>query len=63
MYFTAAVPLSTGQTYGQNWVQSMIDKDGYKIIVGLQGENIRQSPFYPNSSFTWSEYDPKYIGN
>jgi hypothetical protein len=38
----------------------MIDTNGYKIIVGMQYENIHQSPFYPNSSFIWSESDVEY---
>lgn len=39
-------------------MQSLINKDGFKLIIGSSQDTIHTSPFYPNSSYTWSESDP-----
>jgi arylsulfatase B len=42
-------PVASGSTV----VQSVIRSDGWKLLVGLVGENVYTGPFYPNASTNW----------
>ena len=53
----ANTPLPGGKE-GTTIVQSLINKDGFKLIIGSSQDTIHTSPFYPNSSYTWSQTDP-----
>ena len=56
IWLGAADPLPSAN-HGTTLVQGLIDKDGYKILVGPSQYGIWQGPYYPNaSSYTdWNE--------
>lgn len=46
---SAATPL-TSVREGTSIAQAVIDREGYKLIIGISSDSFFQGPFYPNSS-------------